>query len=94
VTGGQLTVRDIAQIERDVPRDKPDIAVLTVPGEDAQGLVDRLVRAGVRAILNFAPVQLRVPNDVALRSVNMAMELEGLSFALSNRSGSGLTGDR
>lgn len=94
VTGEQHTVRDIAQIERDVPRDKPDIAVLTVPGEDAQGLVDRLVRSGIRAILNFAPVQLRVPNDVALRSVNMAMELEGLSFALSNRSGSGLGGDR
>lgn len=82
---GPNTVRDIAQIERDVAREKPDIAVLTVPGDDAQALVDRLVRAGVHAILNFAPVQLRVPNDVALRSVNMAMELESLSFALSNR---------
>jgi redox-sensing transcriptional repressor len=85
VTGGQHTIRDIAHIERDVAREKPDIAVLTVPGDDAQALVDRLVKAGVHAILNFAPVQLRVPNGVALRSVNMAMELESLSFALSNR---------
>jgi redox-sensing transcriptional repressor len=84
-TGSDLSVRDITQVERDITRDKPDIAVLTVPGEDAQGLVDRLVRAGIKAILNFAPVQLRVPSDVALRSVNMAMELEALSFALSNR---------
>ena len=89
VTGTQHTIRDIANIERDVAREKPDIAVLTVPGDDAQALVDRLVRAGVQAILNFAPVQLRVPNDVALRSVNMAMELESLSFALSNRASAG-----
>ncbi len=83
--GAPLAIRDIAQIERDVAREKPDIAVLTVPGEDAQALVDRLVKAGIGGILNFAPVQLRVPNEVALRSVNMAMELESLSFALSNR---------
>lgn len=94
VTGVQHTVRDIGQIERDVAREKPDIAVLTVPGEDAQGLVDRLVHAGIRAILNFAPVQLRVPHEVALRSVNMAMELEGLSFALSNRAGGGVGAER
>ncbi|HJU74502.1 MAG TPA: redox-sensing transcriptional repressor Rex [Gemmatimonadaceae bacterium] len=94
VTGTELNVRDIAQIERDIARDKPDIAVLTVPGEDAQALVDRLVRAGVKAILNFAPVQLRVPADVALRSVNMAMELEGLSFALSNRNPTAVHADR
>ncbi|MGH7710148.1 MAG: redox-sensing transcriptional repressor Rex, partial [Gemmatimonadaceae bacterium] len=59
--GEQYTIRDIAHIERDIAQDKPDIAVLTVPGEDAQALVDRMVRAGLGAILNFAPVQLRVP---------------------------------
>ncbi|MGQ0539236.1 MAG: redox-sensing transcriptional repressor Rex [Gemmatimonadaceae bacterium] len=78
-------IRDIAQLERDTAGSAPDIAVVTVPGEDAQATVDRLVLAGIRAILNFAPVQIQVANDVALRSVNMAMELEGLSFALSNR---------
>ncbi|MEW5917326.1 MAG: redox-sensing transcriptional repressor Rex [Gemmatimonadota bacterium] len=89
VIGGEHTIRDIAQIERDVAREKPDIAVLTVPGDDVQSLVDRIVKAGIHAILNFAPVQLRVPNDIALRSVNMAMELESLSFALSNRGANG-----
>ena len=44
-----------------------------------------MVRAGIKAILNFAPIQLSVPADVTVRTVNMAMELEGLSFALSNR---------
>jgi redox-sensing transcriptional repressor len=36
-------------------------------------------------VLNFAPVQIQVPPDVTLKTVNMAMELEGLSFALTNR---------
>ena len=80
-----IPVRDIAQLERDIQRDKPDIVVLTVPGDEAQSVVDRVVKAGVKAILNFAPAQLHAPADVAIKTVNMAMELEGLSFALSNR---------
>lgn len=80
-----LTVRDMDSIERDVTKEKPDIAVLTTPAEEAQGVVDMLVRAGIRAVLNFAPIQLHVPPEVTLKNVNMAMELEGLSFALTNR---------
>ena len=80
-----LTVRDMAEIERDIAKEHPDIAVLTTPAEDAQVVVDRLVSAGMRALLNFAPIQLHVPADVTLKNVNMAMELEGLSFALTNR---------
>jgi redox-sensing transcriptional repressor len=73
------------QIEHDIARERPDIVVLTTPGDEAQKVVDRLVKAGIRALLNFAPVQLQVPPDVTLKNVNMAMELEGLSFALTNR---------
>jgi redox-sensing transcriptional repressor len=80
-----VTIHDMGQLERDIVRDRPHIAILAIPGDEAQRVVDRLVRAGVRAILNFAPVQLQVPGDVALKTVNMAMELEGLSFALANR---------
>ena len=80
-----LTVRDMAQIDRDIAKERPDIAVLTTPAEEAQTVVDRLVSAGIRALLNFAPVQLQVPPEVTLKNVNMAMELEGLSFALTNR---------
>ena len=80
-----LTVRDMAEIERDIAKEHPDIAVLTTPAEEAQVVVDRLVSAGMRALLNFAPIQLQVPPEVTLKNVNMAMELEGLSFALTNR---------
>ena len=79
-----LRVRDIADLQRDAAAEKPDIAVLTIPAEEAQRVVDRVVAAGIRAILNFAPAQLHVPPDVTLKNVNMAMELEGLSFSLTN----------
>lgn len=80
-----LFVRDIAELKGDLVRERPEIAVLAVPAEEAQPAADRLVRAGIKAILNFAPRQLQVPADVTVRHVNMAMELEGLSFALTSR---------
>lgn len=80
-----IRVRDISSLEKDVVKEQPDIAVVTVPSESAQAVVDRVVRAGIKAILNFAPTQLQVPPDVTVKTVNMAMELEGLSFALTNR---------
>ena len=80
-----IPVRDIAQLERDVRQDRPDIAVLTVPGDEAQRVLDRVVKTGIKAILNFAPTQLQAPADVTVKTVNMAMELEGLSYALTNR---------
>jgi redox-sensing transcriptional repressor len=80
-----LMVRDVRQLETDLKKEPTDIAILVTPAEAAQEVTDRLVRAGVKAILNFAPVSLAVPEDVAVQSVNMALELETLSFALANR---------
>lgn len=80
-----MQVRDMDRLEADVANEKPDIAVLAIPGEQAQRVVDRIVSAGIKAVLNFTPVQLVAPPDVTVKTVNMAMELEGLSFALTNR---------
>ena len=67
-------------------RERPvDIAVIAVPGSAAQRVVDQVAAAGIVGIMSFAPIQLHVPTDVTLNTVNMAMELERLSFALSNR---------
>ena len=84
---GAVTVQDTADLKHDIGAGRYDIVVLTVPSENAQGIVDRVVAAGTKAILSFAPVQLTVPDDVELRTVNMAMELEALTFALTNRAG-------
>jgi redox-sensing transcriptional repressor len=80
-----IPVRDIDLLEKDIAREKPDIVVLTVPSDQAQALLDRVVKVGIKAVLNFAPTQLQAPPDVTVKTVNMAMELEGLSFALTNR---------
>ncbi len=80
-----LAVQDIASLETELGRQPVDMAVLVTPAEAAQAVADRLVRLGVRAILNFAPLQLAVPNDVVVKTVNLALELETLSYALTNR---------
>ena len=80
-----LRVLDVASLEQALGADPVDMAVLVTPAEAAQPLTDRLVRLGVKAILNFAPVQLTVPDDVAVKTVNLALELEALSFSLTNR---------
>lgn len=80
-----MIVQDQSKLEGDIAALKPEMALIAVPGDAAQGVADRLVAAGVHAILNFAPAPLHVPADVTLRSVNMAVELEILSYALVNR---------
>ncbi len=82
---GGVVIRSMDDLDREVAAGRYDIAVLTVPAEAAQAIVDRLVKAGIKAILSFAPTQLTAPTDVTVRTVNMAMELEGLTFALTNR---------
>lgn len=64
-------------------RDPVHIAVVATPPEAAPDIVDLLVRAGTKGILNFAPTQLTVPEGVWLRNVNLAVALESLSFYLS-----------
>lgn len=82
---GTLRVRGDAELERALREKGIEIVIVAVPGEAAQSVVDRVIAAGVHGILNFAPVRLRVPPEVALRNVDMTVELEGLSFALGNR---------
>jgi len=80
-----LTIQDIATLEAEFARRPLGMAVLVTPAEAAQPVTDRLVALGVKAVLNFAPVQLVVPDDVVVKTVNLALELETLSYALTNR---------
>ncbi len=81
----QLRVRAMDSLAEDNREQAVDIAVIAVPAAAAQRVVDQVVAAGISGIMSFAPIQLHVPADVTLNTVNMAMELERLSFALSNR---------
>jgi len=81
-----VMVEDIARLEASLARSTPDIAVLVTPPESAQAVADRLVALGVKSILNFAPLQLDVPADVTVKTVNLALELEALAYHLANPS--------
>lgn len=81
-TWGGLSVEPVDRLAAIVAERKPDIGIVTTPAAAAQEVADMLVEAGVTGILNFAPRKLFVPKHVHLRNVNLAIELESLSFAL------------
>lgn len=81
-----LTVRADSDLERDISKHgQRVIAVICVPASAAQGIVNRVVGVGVRAVLNFATAPISVPDGVTVRHVNMATELEILAYAVTNR---------
>ncbi len=81
-----VMVEDVARLESVLGKAPPDIAVLVTPPDSAQAVADRLVGLGIKAILNFAPLQLAVPADVTVKTVNLALELEALAYHLANPS--------
>ncbi|GGK50624.1 redox-sensing transcriptional repressor Rex [Nocardia camponoti] len=89
-----LVVRDIAELDAQIPALAPTIAVLAVPDAAAQDVCDQLVRAGLPSILSFAPGELRAPAQVEVRRVDLAMELQLLSFdAARNGSATAMAAD-
>jgi len=82
---GDMNVHDFANAKQVIEEENIKIAVVAVPAHAAQKVVDQLVDAGIRAILNFAPISIFVPKTVSVRNENMAIEIEALSYALSSR---------
>ncbi|MFI1918973.1 redox-sensing transcriptional repressor Rex [Nocardia sp. NPDC020380] len=77
---GLLAVRDVAELPEAVTALEPTIAVITVPDAAAQGVCDLLVAAGVQCVLSFSPVALDAPPHVEVRRVDLAVEMQLLSF--------------
>ena len=65
-----------------------ELVILAVPANAAQEMAERAVKAGIKGILNFAPIRLKVPAHIPVEDVNLVMQLEALSFAITQR-GSG-----
>jgi redox-sensing transcriptional repressor len=78
--GEESTVRPLADLESVVAEGHAHIGVIATPAESAQDVSDRLVAAGIRSILNFAPAVLAVPEGVEVRKVDLAVELQILAF--------------
>lgn len=83
---GDSRVRDVEGLEEAIREEDVQIVILAVPLEAVDSVMDRVTRGGARGILNFAPMRLKVPEGVVVRDVNLTMELEALSFALSQES--------
>src|SRR6266571_2920539 len=80
---GGVPIYDIKELKRIARRERLDIAVIAVPAPHAQAVVDQVVAAGIKGILNFSPGALHVPDDVKLKSVDLTVSLESLSFYLA-----------
>ena len=85
---GQLSrsgvkIYDIRELRKVAHRENITIAVIAVPAASAQQVVKTVVQAGIKAVLNFSPGALRVPDDVKLKSVDLTVSLESLSFYLA-----------
>lgn len=78
--GVKIPVFSEKELETRLKADGVKLAILCVPGPIAQSLANRLVAAGVTGILNFSPVVLEVPEEVVVNNVDLALELEHLSF--------------
>ena len=70
-----------------VRAEKVSIGVIATPGTAAQEAADRLVKAGITSILNFAPVVLSVPREIEVRKVDLAVELQILSYYEQRKAG-------
>ena len=86
---GGVPIFDIKDLKKVVRRERLDIAVIAVPAPHAQPVVDLVVAAGIKAILNFSPGALKVPGEVKLKSVDLTVSLESLSFYLAQEQGNG-----
>ncbi|MFQ5899071.1 MAG: redox-sensing transcriptional repressor Rex [Candidatus Methylomirabilia bacterium] len=80
---GGIAILPLDDLAREAKAKNFQIGIVAVPVEAAQSVADRLVAAGVKAILNFAPTRLSVPKDVRLKNVDLSIELETLSFAIA-----------
>jgi len=80
---GELTVASADDLQDVLARERAEIVILTTPAGVTQAIADRVVGAGIKAILNFAPVRLIVPEDVMVRQVCLSTDLQVLSFYLA-----------
>ena len=78
-----LTVRDVRGLECELRARPADIGIVAVPAGTAQEVIDSLVRAGVPAILNYAPTSVQVPEGVELRRIDPLLSLQSMTYHLS-----------
>jgi redox-sensing transcriptional repressor len=80
---GPFTIQPLTELSATIEKHPVRLAIMAVPADAAQEVADRLVDAGIRGLLNFAPVSITVPPTIALNAVDLAVQLEQLSFQVN-----------
>ena len=80
---GGVEIFDIKDFARIAKKDKIDVAVIAVPATFAQSVLEQVAKAGIKAVMNFAPTPLRVEGDVKIKTVDLTISLESLSYFLA-----------
>ncbi|SNS84396.1 redox-sensing transcriptional repressor [Anaerovirgula multivorans] len=80
-----VPIFDIDELQEFIDENKIDIGIICTPKEFAQDIANKLTKAGVSAIWNFAPIDLKVPEDVIIENVHLSDSLFILSYLLSNQ---------
>lgn len=81
---GELIVQSTDELEKTVRAKEIDIVIVAVPAEQAQPVTDRVVKCGVKAILNYAPIKVQVPSDVRVREIDPVLALQSMTFHLKS----------
>lgn len=84
---GNTKVYDIKKFAEVVEKEEIDVAVIAVPAQFAQSVLDLVTTAGIKAVMNFAPIPLKVEGDVKIKSVDLTISLESLSYFLAQPTG-------
>lgn len=79
---GQLVIQDFALVRELIRKAGIEIAMLTVPASVAQSVAEELVRAGIKAILNYAPTPLKLPSDVQVQHLDPLIQLQHMTYYL------------
>ncbi len=79
---GDYEIMDTAKLAEKIKQNKIKVAMLTVPAPVAQEMTDQLVKAGIKAILNYAPINLNVPNGVHVQYIDPATHLQRMTYYL------------
>src|SRR6266581_6400033 len=77
-----VVIRDTGELEAVLSKNPVDVGIVAVPAQEAQEVIDSLVRCGVRAILNYAPIAARTPRNVTVRRIDPVLALQGMTFYL------------
>jgi redox-sensing transcriptional repressor len=77
---GKFIVKDTQQMVEEIQAKKIRVAMLAVPASEAQGIADELVRAGVQAILSYAPTSLKVPENVRIQYIDPVLHLQRMTY--------------